>query len=239
MDELISYYRVIIVEKPGYGFSSDTNRPRTLVHIVEELRAALSAAGEKGPYLLCGHSMSGCEAVYWAKCHPEEVRGIAMLDAPAPLCYQTLPLPPAAVWSLFALLRYIGLRRLFLHFPFFVRRMNSHLNGLTFLDPKFLPMVKAMQAGRYLTRPMREEMRRLKENSAQAGGNLPAGIKPLMFIASDTKTRWAMLQPEEDAFIARNHALVIEITGKHNLQHYAPKEIADHIRQYFDREDAS
>ena len=137
------------------------------------------------------------------------------------------------------MLRFIGLRRLFLHFPFFVRRLRSHLNNYAYMPPSLLAVEKAMQAGRYLSRPMREEMRRLKENSAQAGGNLPAGLKLLMFIASDTKKRWAMLQPEEEAFIARNHALVIELNGKHNLQHYAPGEIARHIRQCFGREVAS
>jgi len=236
---LLPFYRVIVIEKPGYGFSSDTRVPRVLPTIVDELRAALKAAGETGPYLLCGHSMAGCEVVYWSCRYPDEVRGAVMLDAPAPPCYETLPLFPSVLWHSFALVRFIGLRRLFLHFPPFVHRYQSHLNGYRYLDPSLLPVERAMQASRYLSRPMREEMRRLRENCRTAGGKLPEGLKLLMFVASNTKTRWKLLQPEEDAFIARNNAMVVELTGKHNLQHYAPSEIALHIHNFYDKEGAS
>jgi len=35
--------------------------------MLEETRRALELSGEKGPYVLLPHSMSGLEAIYWAQ----------------------------------------------------------------------------------------------------------------------------------------------------------------------------
>lgn len=170
MNELAPHFRVIVVEKPGYGFSSSTTVPRALDTVVDELRAALTAAEEFGPYYLLAHSMAGCEAVRWACSFPEEVKGIVMLDAPAPLCYETLPIPPAILWHVFAFFRAVGIRRLLLHFPFYVSRYRRYLNNYKYLDPGLLPLERAMQARQYCTLPMRQEMRLLRQNCRIAGG---------------------------------------------------------------------
>ena len=232
MNELAPHFRVIVVEKPGYGFSSSTTVPRALDTVVDELRAALTAAEEFGPYYLLAHSMAGCEAVRWACSFPEEVKGIVMLDAPAPLCYETLPIPPAILWHVFAFFRAVGIRRLLLHFPFYVSRYRRYLNNYKYLDPGLLPLERAMQARQYCTLPMRQEMRLLRQNCRIAGGKLPDGMPLLMLIASDTKTRFSLFQPEEDGFIARNRAQVAELAGKHNLQHYALAEIAAQVIRF-------
>lgn len=43
-------------------------------------RAALKSAKIEAPYILCPHSMSGIEALYWAQQYPEEVLAIIGLD---------------------------------------------------------------------------------------------------------------------------------------------------------------
>ena len=45
---------------------------------------AISGAGVEGPFILCPHSASGLEAIYWAQKYPEEIEGIAALDISMP-----------------------------------------------------------------------------------------------------------------------------------------------------------
>jgi pimeloyl-ACP methyl ester carboxylesterase len=80
-------YRIVVVEKFGYGYSDIVNRPRDVATILSDTRAALSGAGIDGPYILCPHSYSGLEALYWAQTYPEEVEAIIGLDMVFPETY--------------------------------------------------------------------------------------------------------------------------------------------------------
>ena len=52
-------YRIVIVEKAGYGFSDISDTSRDIQTMLEETRMTLDLAGEMGPYILFPHSMSG------------------------------------------------------------------------------------------------------------------------------------------------------------------------------------
>ena len=80
-------YRIVVVEKFGYGFSDTVNQPRDVASILSDTRAALSGAGIDGPYILCPHSYSGLEALYWAQTYPDEVEAIIGLDMAFPDAY--------------------------------------------------------------------------------------------------------------------------------------------------------
>lgn len=80
-------YRVVVVEKFGYGYSDTVNRPRDVATILSDTRAALNGAGINGPYILCPHSFSGLEALYWAQSYPNEVEAIIGLDMAFPDAY--------------------------------------------------------------------------------------------------------------------------------------------------------
>lgn len=45
---------------------------------------ALDKAGIQDPYVLCPHSLSGLEALYWAQKYPDEVEAIVGLDMAVP-----------------------------------------------------------------------------------------------------------------------------------------------------------
>lgn len=67
-------FRVVVVEKYGYGFSDIVDEERPIEVILEETRAALSGAG--------------IEALYWAQSYPEEVEAIIGLDMAVPASYE-------------------------------------------------------------------------------------------------------------------------------------------------------
>lgn len=80
-------YQTVIIEKFGYGFSDGFDGPRDVETRVRQNREALQAAGINGPYILCPHSYSGLEAIYWAQHHPDEVEAIIGLDMAVPGAY--------------------------------------------------------------------------------------------------------------------------------------------------------
>ena len=85
--------RIAVVEKFGYGYSDDSGgRSRDIDTILADTRAALSAAGVEGPYVLCPHSMSGLEALRWAQKYPDEVTAIVGLDMAVPEAYEDMPI---------------------------------------------------------------------------------------------------------------------------------------------------
>ena len=79
--------RIVIAEKFGYGFSDEYDGSRDVETRVRQYRNALKAAGIQGPYILCPHSYSGLESIYWAQNYPEEVKAIIGLDMAVPRAY--------------------------------------------------------------------------------------------------------------------------------------------------------
>ncbi len=76
--------RTVVAEYPGYGWSEDTDAPRTSQAIVEEIRAALKSAGIKPPYVLVGHSVGGLYATAYAQSHADELSAVVLLDSTLP-----------------------------------------------------------------------------------------------------------------------------------------------------------
>lgn len=83
-DKLGDDYRIVVVEKFGYGFSDETDMSRDIDTMLGQTREALKGAGIEAPYILCPHSASGIEAIYWAQKYPEEIEGITALDIAVP-----------------------------------------------------------------------------------------------------------------------------------------------------------
>lgn len=88
--QLDNDYRIAVVEKFGYGFSDVVGGTRDVDTILSQTRKALKEAGVEGPYVLCPHSMSGIEALYWAQKHPEEVEAVIGLDMAVPAAYEDM-----------------------------------------------------------------------------------------------------------------------------------------------------
>ena len=80
---LSNEYKIAVVEKFGYGFSDVVDEQRDIDTMLSETRMALEKAGIEGPYVLCPHSMSGLEALYWAQKYPEEVEAPSLAESDA------------------------------------------------------------------------------------------------------------------------------------------------------------
>ena len=100
-EKLLHDFRVIVIEKFGYGYSDIYESSCDIDTLVSIQRQALEALGEAGPYILAPHSMSGLEAIRWKQKYPDDVSAIVGIDNRATMDLDTtlknLPLTPEAI----------------------------------------------------------------------------------------------------------------------------------------------
>ena len=111
-NELATDFHVVIVEPFGYGWSDYTKNDRSVENIVEELRMALNESGEKGPYILMPHSVSGIYATWFANKYPEEVEAIVGIDCTLPKQVEYFGGENPKVPSIAKIVNPLGLQRL-------------------------------------------------------------------------------------------------------------------------------
>jgi pimeloyl-ACP methyl ester carboxylesterase len=75
---------VFAYNRPGYSRSEPATTPRDGAHIMDELRALLRRQGLMPPYVLVGHSLGGLYMQLYARQHPEEIRGLVLVDSTHP-----------------------------------------------------------------------------------------------------------------------------------------------------------
>lgn len=71
-------------DRAGLGYSDVGPKPRDGLNVENDLEKLLAAAGEKGPFILCGHSMAGLRLRIFAARHPGLVKGVVLVDATTP-----------------------------------------------------------------------------------------------------------------------------------------------------------
>jgi pimeloyl-ACP methyl ester carboxylesterase len=71
-------------DRAGLGFSDPGPKPRDGPAIVGDLEELLAVTGEKGPFVLVGHSMAGLHLRLFAVRNPSAVAGIVLVDATTP-----------------------------------------------------------------------------------------------------------------------------------------------------------
>jgi pimeloyl-ACP methyl ester carboxylesterase len=83
--------RVCAYDRSGQGWSQGTGSAQDGVAAAQDLHALLSVAGEKGPYLLVGHSIGGAYALTYADQYPQQVAGMVLLDSSSPEQFTAIP----------------------------------------------------------------------------------------------------------------------------------------------------
>ena len=85
--EVARFTRVCAYDRPGtpvgesFSRSDPAPQPTTAGSATADLHALLRSAGQGAPYVLVGHSAGGTVARLYASTYPDEVRGMALVDA--------------------------------------------------------------------------------------------------------------------------------------------------------------
>lgn len=74
-------WRSCAYDRAGMGFSPPGPAPRDGLAIVSDFEKLVAASGEKGPFILVGHSMAGLRLREYAGRNPDKVAGLVLVDA--------------------------------------------------------------------------------------------------------------------------------------------------------------
>lgn len=222
-------YRIAVVEKAGYGFSEvTTNTPRNIDTVLSETREALHLAGVDGPYVLCPHSMSGIEAIYWAQQYPEEVSAIIGLDMAVPESYEKYHINRTMLrLSQFA--ANIGLTRWIPN----IATSEAIKHGTLTEEEKTL--YRAIFYRRTATADMLREVQQIKASAKKVADGSTPKLPILIFSSNGEGTGWSesAWREYQSAFIAScTNGTIIELDCSHYVHDIEYKKIALDIKQY-------
>jgi pimeloyl-ACP methyl ester carboxylesterase len=83
--------RSLVFDRPGTGWSDTGPFPASTRREAEELRTLLERSGERGPFVVVGHSYGGLLAVNYARRYPEKTAAVVLLDPTPPDVFTYLP----------------------------------------------------------------------------------------------------------------------------------------------------
>lgn len=224
---LSNEYKIVVVEKFGYGFSDVVDEQRDIDTMLSETRMALEKAGIEGPYVLCPHSMSGLEALYWAQKYPEEVEAIIGLDMAVPAYYDEMriSIPITKLGQYGAAL---GITR------WIPSLAESDAIKIGTLSEEEKEIYRAVFYQRTATVTMIDEVKAVKDNAKTVKENGVPQVPMLLFISNGsggtgfTEETWRRIPKE---YIAGcDNASYIELDCPHYVHDYEYEKISEEIR---------
>lgn len=219
-DKLTENYRIIVIEKFGYGYSDITDYPCNIDSLVELQRQVLELSNESGPYILVSHSASGLEAIRWKQKYPKEVKAIIGIDMTNPLTYKN--------WSneqidqrikLMKKGQKIGIYKLL------SCKINRSLTKEEILQQKLLRKRNAFNKC-YIN-----EAKEVLNNSSIVENGKSIECPILLFVSNGKQTskNWIYSQNE---FAKKVNAKVVNYDCGHYMHYYKSNDICNEIKQF-------
>lgn len=221
-------HKIAVIERAGYGYSDVSKDDRDIDTMLAQTREALLKSGNKPPYILVPHSISGVEAIYWAQKYPEEIKGIIALDIGLPSQYVEQKMGVVDLWTVrgMNLLTKLGVHRLT---PSQV--YNPEVIKQSFLTGEEKEIYKALSYKQVFNNDMKNELLHVYENSLKSEEIPKPKDTPILLIdaiAEQNKdSKYTKYHSQKYAEFAEqiNIAEVKEISGTHSIYLYKPDEI--------------
>lgn len=224
-DGLSKQYKIVVVERAGYGYSEDTSKSRDVSEVLSETRQALAKAQVSGPYIILSHSMASLETLLWQEKYPSEIKAIIGLDWALPESYAHLKMHPqilrmARLGSQLGLLRYIPSR---LYVP------NENLSSS---DRRLYQRIAYRQI---LSQAMLNESLSVKGNAKKVDAKINSQIPTLLLVSNGEDTSFSQEEWRHYATRFAKDQKNIELTfydAPHYLYHYQTKEVVAKIEDF-------
>ena len=227
LDPLSKKFKVVVVERAGYGFSEDSDQSRDVMTVLSETRQALSQAEVSGPYVIVSHSMASLESLAWQEKYPDEVKALVGLDWALPASYEDLKdnqaLLTVAYWS-----SKIGLLR---YFPesFYIK--NPTLTETERQQYKLLAYKQLM------SQAMLHESRLARENAKKVPSSINPKIPALLLVSNGEGTTFSQSEWQRYAErFASDQSIVrvVYMDAPHDLYHYQSDAIVSRIKEFLE-----
>ena len=226
-DSLSQKYKVVVVERAGYGFSQDSDRSRDVMEVLSETRQALAQAHVSGPYVIISHSMASLESLAWQEKYPNEVKALIGLDWALPASYEDLKEHPTLITLAYWTSK-IGLLR---YFPesFYIK--NPTLTETERQQYKLLAYKQLM------SQAMFHESQTVKENAKKVPSNINPKIPALLMVSNGDGTSFS--QSEWQRYAERfasdqSNVQVDYMDAPHDLYHYQSDAIVSRIKEFLE-----
>ena len=224
-DSLSKKYKVVVVERAGYGFSEDSDHSRDVMEVLSETRQALSQAHVSGPYVIISHSMASLESLAWQEKYPNEVKALIGLDWALPASYEDLKEHPTLITLAYWTSK-IGLLR---YFPesFYIKNptlTESERNQYKLLAYKQL-----------ISQAMLHESHLVKENAKKVPSSINPKIPTLLMVSNGEGTTFSQSEWQHYAMrfaSEQSNVQVIYIDAPHDLYHYQSNEVVSQIEDF-------
>lgn len=224
-DGLSKQYKIVVVERAGYGYSEDTSKSRDVSEVLSETRQALAKAHVSGPYIILSHSMASLETLLWQEKYPSEIQAVIGLDWALPESYSQLRmhsqiLRMARLGSQLGLLRYIPSR---LYVP------NENLSSS---DRRLYQRIAYRQI---LSQAMLNESLSVKGNAKKVDAKIDSQIPTLLLVSNGEGTSFSKEEWRNYATRFAKDQKNIELTfydAPHYLYHYQTKEVVAKIEDF-------
>ena len=224
-ESLSKRYKVVIVERAGYGYSDDSNHSRDVMEVLSETRQALSQANVKGPFIILSHSMASLESLAWQEKYPDEVKTLVGLDWALPASYENLnqnqALITVAFWS-----SKIGLLR---YFP-----ESFYIKNPTLIETE-RQQYKLLAYKQLMSQAMLHESRLVKENAKKVLSSINPKIPALLLVSNGQGTTFSQSEWQryaETFASGQSNVQVIYMDAPHDLYHYQSNEIVSQIEDF-------
>jgi len=226
-ESLSKQYKVVIMERAGYGYSDDSNHSRDVMEVLSETRQALSQENITGPFIILSHSMASLESLAWQEKYPDEVKALIGLDWALPSSYEDLKdnqaLLTLAYWS-----SKIGLLR---YFPesFYIKNQT-----LTENERK---QYKLLAYKQLVSQAMLRESQTVKENAKKVPSNINPKIPALLMVSNGDGTSFSQFEWQRYAerFASdQSNVQVVYMDAPHDLHHYQSDAIVSRINEFLE-----
>ena len=232
-------FKIIILEKAGYGFSDITDKSRDIATLVEDNRLMLKNLKIKPPFILLSHSLSGLEAIYWAQHFENEIKALIALDMSIPSILKITKIPvltrlAMCVFSIFKNTNINKERAI---------KLTNKLPSFSLLNYEDKAAYLNIIKHRFMTVNMINEIKLLNENiNTIEKISYPKDI-PLLFFSSNlidaaknantTSEKLLLLQKAFiDGFFSAKH---IQFNCNHFIHAYESKKIAHEIKAFISK----
>jgi len=221
-------YKIVVVEKFGYGFSDVVDKERSIDSILADTRTALKEVGIQGPYVLCPHSMSGIEALYWAQQYPEEVEAIIGLDMAVPKAYEDYKINmPMLKISQFA--ARVGITRILPG----ISESDAMKHGT--LSDTEQEIYRAIFYEKTATTTMLNEVKWIKENAEIVQNAGVPQVPIFLFVSNGSGTGWNEEEwcgYQESYLVNVANGKLINLDCPHYVHDYEYERISEEIRVF-------
>jgi len=228
--QVAGFTRVCSYDRAGLGWSDPSPQPRESKVFAEELHTLLHNAGIEPPLILVGHSMGGFDVLIYAGHHPDEVKGMVLVDSAYPDLANRLPKlkTSLAEWRR-------SLEREEYGMPFGVPRALGRCGTGT---PELMRQLRTVECDMSWIQETIAECRTMwDESAAEAGSVHSLGSMPLIVISEDPARNSGEFLPEfekgQDALmhLSTDGSRVTAVGSGHQIQKERPNLVVSSVQR--------